>query len=134
FQAEDGIRDLIVTGVQTCALPISVGRLPGARRTGARATEDRRLRMGHTLRGAVSAWLALIVLQTVVTRGSGRVADALAGLNGLAQRALDPNVPAIPDRRTGAAPAGAAGGFFRGLTPEPNQAINDAKNVNPAAG
>src|SRR2546421_2474852 len=26
FQAEDGIRDLIVTGVQTCALPIS-GRL-----------------------------------------------------------------------------------------------------------
>src|SRR5206468_9971244 len=26
FQAEDGIRDLIVTGVQTCALPISFGR------------------------------------------------------------------------------------------------------------
>src|SRR2546421_12681614 len=26
FQAEDGIRDLIVTGVQTCALPISVHR------------------------------------------------------------------------------------------------------------
>src|SRR2546428_12397993 len=25
FQAEDGIRDLIVTGVQTCALPISQG-------------------------------------------------------------------------------------------------------------
>src|SRR3989440_3197480 len=29
FQAEDGIRDLIVTGVQTCALPISV-RHPGS--------------------------------------------------------------------------------------------------------
>src|SRR5206468_7748224 len=30
FQAEDGIRDLIVTGVQTCALPISLssGRVP----------------------------------------------------------------------------------------------------------
>src|SRR2546430_7779193 len=27
FQAEDGIRDLTVTGVQTCALPISVGTL-----------------------------------------------------------------------------------------------------------
>src|SRR5206468_7982998 len=27
FQAEDGIRDLIVTGVQTCALPISVERV-----------------------------------------------------------------------------------------------------------
>src|SRR5205823_7721551 len=31
FQAEDGIRDKLVTGVQTCALPISAvgrGRLP----------------------------------------------------------------------------------------------------------
>src|SRR5438445_13609407 len=28
FQAEDGIRDIGVTGVQTCALPIS-GRRPG---------------------------------------------------------------------------------------------------------
>src|SRR5690349_22021528 len=26
FQAEDGIRDLYVTGVQTCALPISDGK------------------------------------------------------------------------------------------------------------
>src|SRR2546429_3763507 len=26
FQAEDGIRDVAVTGVQTCALPISVAR------------------------------------------------------------------------------------------------------------
>src|SRR3989440_6533418 len=26
FQAEDGIRDLIVTGVQTCALPIYLNR------------------------------------------------------------------------------------------------------------
>src|SRR6266403_4337993 len=29
FQAEDGIRDLYVTGVQTCALPISTRRLAG---------------------------------------------------------------------------------------------------------
>src|SRR2546427_8008104 len=28
FQAEDGIRDLTVTGVQTCALPILQTRLP----------------------------------------------------------------------------------------------------------
>src|SRR5688572_33440580 len=28
FQAEDGIRDLTVTGVQTCALPISTELLP----------------------------------------------------------------------------------------------------------
>src|SRR2546428_5143150 len=31
FQAEDGIRDLIVTGVQTCALPISRRRLRACR-------------------------------------------------------------------------------------------------------
>src|SRR2546430_10989052 len=30
FQAEDGIRDLTVTGVQTCALPISAAPTPGA--------------------------------------------------------------------------------------------------------
>src|SRR3712207_7412601 len=31
FQAEDGIRDIGVTGVQTCALPISeVGQVPAA--------------------------------------------------------------------------------------------------------
>src|SRR5437764_6309229 len=29
FQAEDGIRDTSVTGVQTCALPIFVGRFRG---------------------------------------------------------------------------------------------------------
>src|SRR5256886_9238355 len=28
FQAEDGIRDLTVTGVQTCALPICSGGVP----------------------------------------------------------------------------------------------------------
>src|SRR2546430_13444836 len=29
FQAEDGIRDLTVTGVQTCALPISIAHAAG---------------------------------------------------------------------------------------------------------
>src|SRR5256884_4615122 len=36
FQAEDGIRDVAVTGVQTCALPISFG--PRARRPASPAT------------------------------------------------------------------------------------------------
>src|SRR2546427_7762789 len=31
FQAEDGIRDLTVTGVQTCALPISTASRPHVR-------------------------------------------------------------------------------------------------------
>src|SRR5206468_9596044 len=34
FQAEDGIRDLIVTGVQTCALPISLPALAKSSSTG----------------------------------------------------------------------------------------------------
>src|SRR2546430_12512936 len=33
FQAEDGIRDLTVTGVQTCALPILALRAPGLRQS-----------------------------------------------------------------------------------------------------
>src|SRR5215813_15292833 len=37
FQAEDGIRDADVTGVQTCALPISVRRDTAARPTAQRA-------------------------------------------------------------------------------------------------
>src|SRR2546430_6870718 len=40
FQAEDGIRDLTVTGVQTCALPICGARAgPDARRCGDRWQE-----------------------------------------------------------------------------------------------
>src|SRR5690606_40267602 len=39
FQAEDGIRDFHVTGVQTCALPISSGSLTG-RRKARRANVD----------------------------------------------------------------------------------------------
>src|SRR5207244_7355509 len=34
FQAEDGIRDDLVTGVQTCALPISDLRIVGTHRRG----------------------------------------------------------------------------------------------------
>src|SRR2546422_8251841 len=45
FQAEDGIRDVAVTGVQTCALPIS--RRPAARLEGrARAARRRPRRQG----------------------------------------------------------------------------------------
>src|SRR5690349_22245250 len=39
FQAEDGIRDLYVTGVQTCALPISAGPTRSARVRIAAASE-----------------------------------------------------------------------------------------------
>src|SRR5204862_2350872 len=43
FQAEDSIRDLYVTGFQTCALPISDRRLPGDRLR----VPDHRVRAGH---------------------------------------------------------------------------------------
>src|SRR2546427_13246600 len=51
FQAEDGIRDLTVTGVQTCALPITVSEysvlpmgIPAARQAAAlRARAGRRM-------------------------------------------------------------------------------------------
>src|SRR3989440_9084696 len=36
FQAEDGIRDLIVTGVQTCALPIHTSELQSQAEDGIR--------------------------------------------------------------------------------------------------
>src|SRR5437868_13773474 len=41
FQAEDGIRDRNVTGVQTCALPISVFAIPGIGRAFVVAIESR---------------------------------------------------------------------------------------------
>src|SRR5688572_31729539 len=40
FQAEDGIRDLTVTGVQTCALPISSARRARSSSRGARTRAD----------------------------------------------------------------------------------------------
>lgn len=63
---------------------------------------------GHALRGAVTAWLALITLQAASSKANtGRLGSLFADLDTLVQRALDPSVPAIPDRRTtGSADAG----------------------------
>lgn len=83
--------------------------------------------MGHTLRGAITAWLGLIALQTVVSN-SGQASGALATVNNMLQRALSPNVPAIPDRRAGAAAADGSGGYFH-MTPEQLKQIVDAANT-----
>src|SRR5699024_7666457 len=48
LQAEDDIRDRNVTGVQTCALPISLELLPG-RRNGARLVELRPSHVKHAV-------------------------------------------------------------------------------------
>src|SRR2546427_13120490 len=49
FQAEDGIRDLTVTGVQTCALPISVGSRSSDNRGRRACGETLRLEPGESL-------------------------------------------------------------------------------------
>src|SRR5206468_8319352 len=56
FQAEDGIRDLIVTGVQTCALPICArGSCASSRRPAERREEahEPRARVGQVARDRV---------------------------------------------------------------------------------
>ncbi len=70
--------------------------------------------MGSGMRGALTAWLALIALEAVSRNGSGRVADLLGDVNRLVNRALSPKVPAIPDRRTG----GSTGGSTAGTAPQ----------------
>src|SRR5206468_5313296 len=66
FQAEDGIRDLIVTGVQTCALPISaelaVGRAHALQLT---ALDGKQ----HILRGLVALDDAEFRAEYVVEHG-----------------------------------------------------------------
>lgn len=67
--------------------------------------------MAHgTARAAATACLGLIALQAAGTRGgAGRIASLLADANSMVARVLDPNVPAIPDRRTGASSSGTPG-------------------------
>src|SRR5256886_16140693 len=70
FQAEDGIRDLTVTGVQTCALPISSRELRrrlferSVLRPGLSAPELDRYRLASALAAACArAWEARYGLQ-----------------------------------------------------------------------
>src|SRR2546430_3426437 len=71
FQAEDGIRDLTVTGVQTCALPISAG---------ATRAERPSLRVGSKS-FTESYILAEIVAQIIDETGEAR-AERRLGLGG----------------------------------------------------
>src|SRR2546430_3499832 len=79
FQAEDGIRDLTVTGVQTCALPISRQR-EFAIRSALGATKGRMIRQlmvesflcalaGGAFGLLLGSWLMNILTQAVVSEG-----------------------------------------------------------------
>src|SRR3989440_7271695 len=79
FQAEDGIRDLIVTGVQTCALPILHAFAPGQLATGEVIVDAL---LGTGLKGVVQAELAEVIR---AINSSGRPVFALdvpSGLDG----------------------------------------------------
>src|SRR5256886_9822277 len=100
FQAEDGIRDLTVTGVQTCALPISLGRRV-APRSARRAHRD-----------------AVVVRDDLVSvRGDQLPAQGLV-LRLPAREpagALGRDHRVARDGRTSGAPAGAPPGAFGGV-------------------
>src|SRR5216683_4386502 len=75
FQAEDGIRDLIVTGVQTCALPIS---RPGAR-SGSTIQRKARGRLAPSTEAASSSPTGISWRKPVRSQmTSGRAKDVLA--------------------------------------------------------
>src|SRR3712207_6949302 len=66
FQAEDGIRDIGVTGVQTCALPISVDGLDVRAVAGLRHREATRQLGGED----VAQVLAVVLLVAEVVDGA----------------------------------------------------------------
>src|SRR2546421_8044878 len=81
FQAEDGIRDLIVTGVQTCALPICARR---------------GLRVGWRM--PPPAWFSP---RRKLARGRVAVADTRAVVAGRAQPARPVAASRSEERRVG---------------------------------
>src|SRR5438270_9140109 len=98
FQAEDGIRDLTVTGVQTCALPISVMLAPRAaaasrsgdpRSSGGGGARRRHHRLYRQLVGAGQlrgSWHAAAARCREIGRASCRGKRVVAGARGVMKR------------------------------------------------
>src|SRR3989449_11033273 len=101
FEAEDGIRDVAVTGVQTCALPISSGEIP---KVGANcyvgdtpAAADREVELYASDPQVAAAQIARLE-RIRRDRDGGAVARALARLRDEARAAgnlMDPIVEAV---------------------------------------
>src|SRR5205809_4120130 len=118
FQAEDGIRDVAVTGVQTCALPIlPVARRRAARRgdgaRGPRAALARHARRGGGVRQPARRPGARLPQRGVHSaRATARHAEALPGVRAraaerrhatrrpLARRGLEAPWPAVGSSRS----------------------------------
>src|SRR5206468_9511227 len=96
FQAEDGIRDLIVTGVQTCALPISLVSnalafvLDSAGQKKAAEVEYRAILKSDSNNGLVYNNLAFLIAEN-----GGDLGEALAFAHRAKQ--LAPDAAAVSD-------------------------------------
>src|SRR3712207_3753669 len=132
FQAEDGIRDIGVTGVQTCALPISrvAGAAAAGRRAGAGARPRGHARGAHPAAGARGDRLGVAPLRSgrcpppgAAGRGERRRPAGAGGGRGL-RRPAAPAADGPGHRRLDGGRGGAAGlrlpghGQLRRLPPE----------------
>src|SRR3989449_8599584 len=82
FQAEDGIRDVAVTGVQTCALPIYHVSLAGEREPGqghGAGKLDRGAPVGSAVLGGDEAHVKLACRSAAVRRGVERSEERRVG-------------------------------------------------------
>src|SRR5438105_10174075 len=77
FQAEDGIRDPLVTGVQTCALPISLSGLDEPQLIWEALNDDARLARCAPRELARLVRVRDVLAQALEGRGEGPVADSL---------------------------------------------------------
>ena len=91
FQAEDGIRDVAVTGVQTCALPIWCGlERTGADIGTAPAGGDAIFAPASEEKSAMASWNGLVVQPPIGEDGELAEPEAPAGAR--------PPLPALPAR------------------------------------
>src|SRR5215216_4416129 len=86
FQAEDGIRDDLVTGVQTCALPISIGAAGLPALLDLRGNPDL---FGRTLQVSISGFADEIAAAASLVQGQGNEAQPVILVRGLAWTAPD---------------------------------------------
>src|SRR5258708_27821397 len=103
FQAEDGIRDDLVTGVQTCALPISLVRhVPRHRQSASRSTSQRLFLIASRTTSALFRmnWMSSIGADATPAPTSFRlrVAQLFLGLVKLASTGVQGRTSILPLR------------------------------------